>query len=538
LSLGLLLGVTGCASFLQEQGMKNYRVTIKPVASIVAPNAFQEDFLYLKALAEEAVPLEDHYFPPEKRAAMEQEILQQLGAPNCSQETFVFYISRYLSALNNQHAAKYGDSFPFRFDGHYPVFFHYVGNDLFLANITREYDRSLLGQKIASINGRPVNEVVEKLSAFVFTDNLWTRRAGLEAYPFYYSQPDAYRLAGLSAPCGNKLELEFADHAPVAISAVFQGHPKWYITDDKPCPVTVRSKHLYDCRISPEQNYAYLQFNACFDKSAILDGLDSYLKPWLRPLARIYLSYQFRRKKPTGQFAQMYDPERPLFKDYLAGVIRDMNRQRISNLIIDLRYNAGGELELGRQLLYHLTQREELSNFKMFCYNPEVFACYSSRESRESRLWYLKKFGAEPPTKQLSPTPQQDQAFFSRITDPKSPFYVAPDRPVFKGRVIVLANQDTGSAAAILTGLMQDNQLALIVGTTTANNPTGPTNLTPFKLPRSGLRLSLPSVYLERAAPAKGEVLQPDYWIENTVSDLQTGRDAAFEKALALVRAP
>ena len=103
--------------------------------------------------------------------------------------------------------------------------------------------------------------------------------------------------------------------------------------------------------------------------------------------------------------------------------------------------------------------------------------------------------------------------FFARVTDPASPFYVAPDRPVFRGKIIVLANQNTGSAAAGFTAVMQDNRLAVIVGTTTGSNPTGPTGMTPLKLPHSGILVSLPTEYYERALPLNGEVLQPDFWV-------------------------
>jgi len=82
---------------------------------------------------------------------------------------------------------------------------------------------------------------------------------------------------------------------------------------------------------------------------------------------------------------------------------------------------------------------------------------------------------------------------------------------------------------------MQDNRLAVIAGTTTANNPTGPTGMTPFKLPRSGIIVSLPTKYLERALPSNGDILQPDYWVESSVADLQAGRDAAFVKAMELL---
>src|SRR5438128_1127972 len=104
LSLVLSFGSTGCRSFLAEHAMKTYPVKIKPVDGLAAPNRYQEDFLYLKTLGEEVVPLEGRYFPRDKRAAMEQEILRELGKPGCSNETFVLSVRRYLAAFNNEHA--------------------------------------------------------------------------------------------------------------------------------------------------------------------------------------------------------------------------------------------------------------------------------------------------------------------------------------------------------------------------------------------------------------------------------------------------
>jgi len=111
----------------------------------------------------------------------------------------------------------------------------------------------------------------------------------------------------------------------------------------------------------------------------------------------------------------------------------------------------------------------------------------------------------------------------------------APDRPVFDEESLVLANQHTQSAASDLAVMLQDNQLAMIVGTATGNNATGPTGMTPFRLPRSGLMVSLPTEYFERPRPEKGEAVQPDYWVENSAADIQAGRDAAFDKALELL---
>ncbi len=534
LGLALSLASTGCRSFLRDQAMKDFPVKASPVDGLT-PNRYQEDFLYLKKLGEEVVPLEDRYFPPEKRAAMEQEILRNLGQPGATYETFLFSVERYLGAFNNQHARVVDNPRPIHFTGLYPFRVHYVSNDLQVLDISSEYDCSLIGQRIIAINDQPVSEVEQKLFSFSSAESLWTKRASLELPPFPYSRPDFHRIAGLAFSPTNSVKLEFAAHPPVWIAPTGKENTPWRHGRRPPHPITARSPHQYDCQIFPEQQFAYLQFNACFDKIAILDGL-SMVKPWIRPLVRAWLAIQFHRSTAFAVLRGIYDPDRPVFKDYLAACIRDINRQAVTNLIIDLRHNGGGDTELVKQLVYHLTSRDDLRDSQRFEYNPEVSAFYDPKGSREFHSWYRKKFGADPPSKELLPTPDQERPFFHRITDPASSFHVAPDRPVFNGKVIVLANQNTGSAASLLTGLIQDNRLATIVGTTTANNPTGPTGMTPFKLPRSRIMVSLPTEYCERALPSNGEILQPDYWVENSVSDLHLGRDAVFERALELLQ--
>jgi hypothetical protein len=491
--------------------VKNYPVRIKPHEGVSKPNSYQEDFLYLKGLALAVVPLADKYFPPEKRAAMEKDILARLGDHQCAKEEFFHCISRYLAGFANEHACiaagVLGNSHYKIVDkDYYPVLLHHVGSDWYLWNVatTFDYDPSIIGRKVTAINGRPMAAVEELLGTTMSADNVWSRRASMEAN-IYYSRPALYRLAGLIDSSKNTLKLEFEGHAPADVSPL-PGFAWRY--QPKPHPITARSKNFFDGRVFPEQNYAYFQFNACFDKSAILDGVGT-IKPLLRPFVRLWLKHQLNRKKPSSKLAGYFDSERPSLKDYLASFIQEVNQKGVHNLIIDLRNNNGGEHALPRQLIYHLTRREDLIDLKRYSYNPS--------------------------SKQLSLLPPDNKGFFSGITDPKSLYYVASNRPVFSGKVIVLANYNTHSAASILTTLLQDNRLAVVVGTTMDNNPTGPTGMTLFQLPRTKLRVSLPLEYYERPAPANGELFKPDFWIENTAEDLLTGRDAAFEKAMALV---
>lgn len=535
--LPLLLALqTGCASYFMTNGMKVPQVEVPRSQLVPKPNAYQHDFLYLKAAAEQAVPLEDNYFPPEKRSAMEKEIMARLARSNCTYETFLFSLHRYLGELNNEHARVHYNPKPVRFAGVYPFSVHYYSNALYLSDIATNYDKALIGQRITQINGRPVSEVEQKLFTLTSCENVWTKRKALE--PDEFSHPGVYRILGLSSSETNNLELCFADHETVSIAPIFKGRVRGYDSGRwKRNPITRESKHLYDYKILPDRNFAYLQFNACFDKAAIYEGIPVYVKSWLRPFVRAYLFVEFHRKNPKG-IAHAYDPAHPYFRDFLAEAIGKINVAGITNLIIDLRYNGGGQEELCTQLLYHLTDRTNLQSIQEFYYNPKLLAVSEPDTYKELRAWYVKKFGQEPTMNTLLPSPQQELPFFEAVTDRKSAYYVPPTRPVFKGRVIVLANENTDSGAALLVSAIQDNHLGTVIGTTTGNNPIGPSGFTPFKLPRTGVIVSLPTSYYRRAEPNNGEVFQPDIWVENSVEDVRSGRDAAFEKALELMNTP
>ncbi len=61
------------------------------------------------------------------------------------------------------------------------------------------------------------------------------------------------------------------------------------------------------------------------------------------------------------------------------------------------------------------------------------------------------------------------------------------------------------------------------------------TDYQPFNLPELKLTASVAIGYLIRPEPDKGSVLIPDFWIENTVSDIKNGTDKYFEKAMELI---
>src|SRR5436190_10281354 len=109
-------------------------------------------------------------------------VLQRLGQPDCTYETFVFSIRRYLAGFSNEHAVIEYTPKDMRFSSMYPFRIHYLSNEVYLIDIAREYDHSLIGQRITAINGQPLADVEQKLFSFVSAENLWTKRKSLDPF--------------------------------------------------------------------------------------------------------------------------------------------------------------------------------------------------------------------------------------------------------------------------------------------------------------------------------------------------------------------
>lgn len=526
--------LTGCTASIVSRSFKTYPANPPPHPVLTAPNPYQADFLALMHFASEAFPLQERYFPAAQRTNAENKILDLLGETNCTYEIFTLAVRRYLAGYSNEHASVLFNPKPQTLTGFYPFFPKYVSNQLYVANLSTNYPASALGRRIVSINNHPVHDVERRLGAFFSAENAWTKRKMLEAAPHPYGRPHFYHFAGLITSLTSDLSLQLEGHPDLSITPVFRADsPAWhqkYIAN----PITARSKHTYDYRTFPSQNLAYLQFNACFDKTVVIEGI-GLLKPWLQPFARVWLTTQLLRGAPSPLLQHAYDPDRPIFKDFLSDAIRDINSQGITNLVIDLRYNSGGQMLLCYQLLYHLADR--INDMTEFRYNPAIMSFYYPASYKKFLAAYRRKYRADPPSGELLQLDDTMRGSFAQILDPDARYHVPSSRPVFRGRTVALVNENTKSAASLLAGLLQDNQLAQIVGMPTGNNPTGPTGVTMFRLPRSGLLITLPTEFDRRADPANGDILIPDHWIEPTLSDFTTGNDPLFNKAVELLLA-
>lgn len=532
----LLFGLFSCSSLVQ-QGQKVYVPTLNEEDKNKQYNSYQTDFLRLAALCEEGFPLIDHYFPAKQRHDLEHEIVIRLGQQDVNEKVFTVLSRKYLAHFHNQHTnisttATFKEEFPFTI--------YNQQDEWYLLDIISPLNKELIGKRIVAVNKLPVNTFIEKLGEYVFAENEVGKRKAVVKEGLY-KKSEFLKLADI-IPQSDSLLLEVEGFRPFWIGKRVEKETEEIVMrrPEKRAfhPITGNRDRAFQYQLFPNKGIAYLQLNYFHDKEDMLSAVNTYVNPAFQPLTRLYLKNQFRRKEPSSNLINLYDPLRPSFQAYLWGMMSEMDSLKVDHLVIDLRNNPGGNLMLCKQLLYFLSEKPELNDFNKHIYTSEISRFFQPQQYRQFKNRYTALNHRPLPTKQLFPLQANaaDIDFFERIRDPKSPYYIAPNRPVFNGPIYVLADWSSRSAAALLTTLLQDNGLGTVIGTSVGNNPTGPTAYTPFVLPHTKAKGSIASTFFSRPDSSKQEIFQPDYWVEPGVEDFLLGRDPAWEKALDLIQ--
>lgn len=524
----LLIAVimSSCGLFLQNNGVKNY--SLKEKIDKKNLNKYQYDFVYLNHLLELSFPQIDSLFPKEERQQQVAETINALSGDNIEKIDFSIQSRKFVSNLENQHTSiSVGSKFP----SIYPFLVHISYNHWYLRNINREQDSLLIGKEILTINEIPIATIEKSLFNFTTAENKINKQYTVRRIQLY-NKPLLLKEINVIKNVNERIKITFTDGSSVSIDPINSGQDlNLYSIPFPPSEVTKRGNRIYSYKAYPDQDFGYLQFRRCHDKVDVLETLESYIKPWLQPVTKKFLHRQFKKEKPSKRMAQYYHPEYPIFKDFVWELIDSLNNNNINNLIIDLRQNPGGSSILCTQLMYFLTRDTDLKDFAKYAYTSDIYKSYFPDDYNK-----LKEFYPNGVPENELVLENKNSSLFDDITDKESPYYIPENRPVFEGQVYIIANYTTGSAAAMLTTLIQDNEIGTIVGTSVGNNPTGATTYTPFKLPKTNANVSIATRYLERPNPLNGKILQADYWVEYSLDDLITGKDPYLEKIRALIK--
>jgi len=522
----LLLSISlySCGVFLQQNGQKNYLLSTKEYSREL--NNFQHDFLYLSDLLEVGFPELETLFPEDQREIRKRESLLALDSISTYAD-FILTSRKYLSNVKNQHTSIYLES---SFEDLFPYLVYINSDGWHVLNVDTRIDSLCIGKRITKINKIGIDNIEKRLINFTFSENKINQQHELFRFQLY-NKPNYLIDIGVIKNNSDHLTIEFDDNTLIKLNAISPKVIKTYSVKFVSDSITKYRDKTYTYDIYESDNFGYLQFNRCHDKIDILDGIKSYVKPWLQPLAEIYVKNQFKKDKPSKQISKFYNPEYPVFKDFVWELIDSLNQSKIDNLIIDLRNNSGGNIVLGEQLIYFLTEDMSFKKFDEYAYTSDMYKKYFPSEYE---LLKTKRSLSVPDNELILINSGENG--FSEIMDINSPYYVPIDRPTFKGNIYILSNYNTGSAAAMLTTLFQDNKIGITIGTSVGNNPIGATTYTPVKLPKTKAMVSIASTYIVRPDKSKGEVQIPDIWVEHSLDNLIRGEDPYLNEVLRLIK--
>lgn len=209
------------------------------------------------------------------------------------------------------------------------------------------------------------------------------------------------------------------------------------------------------------------------------------------------------------------------FSKQLDAVMNDLRARGCDRLIVDLRGNIGGGLGFARLASY-------------FC--PGKVPIGQSLTPKRLRDGYDRD------TLPRVPMPDTVPGLFLTLSrfafKDKSLILLTQglgEQP-FHGRIVVLINEWTNSAAEMVASFASENKLATIVGAQTAGTVLGARNFSVGK----GYWLRIPVFgWLSSSGRAvEGLGVSPDTAVDPLLDLLESGQDTQLETAAALLRAP
>lgn len=192
---------------------------------------------------------------------------------------------------------------------------------------------------------------------------------------------------------------------------------------------------------------------------------------------------------------------------------RAVNEQGVSTLVVDLRYNTGGNSQVLNEFIRYL----DIDSYR----HVGVLVRYSWPVARQRRSLHA-----------ITRT-------VSGGVDEFPPRVVINERkdPSFDGEVFVLTSPMTFSSGKMFAPVLRDNGLATLVGEPTGGSPNSYGDILIFRLPGTGLRLTVSHKYFTRPEPAAGSetTLHPDILVNTTIDDFLHRGDPQMDAVRELV---
>ena len=203
------------------------------------------------------------------------------------------------------------------------------------------------------------------------------------------------------------------------------------------------------------------------------------------------------------------------WKDFLDNAFKQIKKNKTENLVLDIRWNEGGQDEILLFLGEHLTA----SPIKPFQRNEMVHYQKLSNELKPYlTTWDNSYFDLTEITQPF------DSEFYTFKN--QEPLIVNSSSRAFKGNTYLLINAANSSATFYFAEIAKENKLATLIGETTGGSQKGLNGGTMFflRLPNSQIEIDLPIIGTFSSDRPLGGI-EPDILVTQSVEDIIKGED-------------
>lgn len=448
-------------------------------------NKYEKDALYLVELIRQSYPrlstkIEDY-------DAASTAFMNSVASVEDLAE-FDIQVRKFMALLKDGHS-----NYPIetKEEGRFNLLLFADKKEWVIRTIDRSLDSLVIGSTLVSINEKPMETVKELINKFECGENeYWSLRN-------FYGQirsPKYLEAVGIIKK-GEDLRLAISKNGVEGQVTLKRTLSKdLYKTKRATCryPFTEMQNDGFFTKIDTAQDYAYLQMNTCLDYVSIKSEIGNYVNPLLKPIA---LKFMKNQKKNALDFGLV-----------LQELFQEIEEKSVENLIIDLRYNTGGDERLGKQLIWYLTENQNIKGFTIYGHNSKYYRATMKEDYREFNGVYKKKYQKDMPEGEINETKEfYNEPYFYDVEKSDSPYLLDVSIPKFKGKIYVLIGSYTFSAGQVFATTMYDNKIGTFVGTPTGNKPTCQTAFSSAKLPNTKRNLSLSLGYFERPDKSKND---------------------------------